>query len=395
VSQEFLLTSNPGPKLQWTAGLFYFQNRDTYETYVDNLPLFGFVNSHTRQGGSSTTTKSYAAFVDATYELSPQWFLTAGVRYAHDVVTDAYYNGNIFNGANPLTRNYVTPISSDTFTPRAVIRFKPNDRSSIYASYTRGYKAAVIDVGGSCQNGPSPQNPTPFICNTVKPETIDAFEIGYKYDDRALSLELSAFYYNYKNLQVSYFLSSQASIVNAAKSRIYGLDGQIRYRFGDSFELSAGAAWTHARYVEFNNAPIYFSCVGAPAGSCGPLDSYYVNRSLTLRDVTMQRAPEFTGNIAARYRADLGGGKLVLSGNLFYSSTVYAGPSGVQFPQKGYETLALRAEWTDPSDRFTIGLWGDNVTNSRYRTQVQYANNGIGANWNKPTTFGVDLGAKF
>lgn len=395
VSQEFLLTSHPGSKLQWTAGLFYFQNRDTYETYVDNLPLYGFVNSHTRQGGSSTTTKSYAAFIDATYELTPQWFITAGLRYAHDVVTDAYYNGNIFNGANPLTRNYVAPISSDTFTPRAVIRFKPNDRSSIYASYTRGYKAAVIDVGGSCQNGPSPQNPTPFVCNNVRPETVDAFEIGYKYDDRALTLELSAFYYNYKNLQVSYFLSSQASIVNAAKSRIYGLDGQIRYRFSDSFELSAGAAWTHARYVEFNNAPIYFTCVGAPVGACGPLDSYYVDRSLTLRDVTMQRAPEFTGNIAARYTADLGGGKLVLSGNLFYSSTVYAGPSGVQFPQKGYETVSLRAEWTDPSDRFTIGLWGDNVTNSRYRTQVQYANNGIGANWSKPTTFGVDLGAKF
>jgi iron complex outermembrane receptor protein len=109
----------------------------------------------------------------------------------------------------------------------------------------------------------------------------------------------------------------------------------------------------------------------------------------------MQRAPEFTGNIAARYSTDLGGGRFVLSGNLAYSSTVYAGPSGIQFPQKGYENLALRAEWTDSTDRYTIGLWGDNVTNSRYRTQVQYANNGIGANWNKPTTFGVDLSARF
>ena len=225
--------------------------------------------------------------------------------------------------------------------------------------------------------------------------TIDAFEIGYKYDDRALSVELSAFYYNYRNLQVSYFLSGQASIINAARSRIYGLDGQVRYRVSDSFEISAGAAWTHARYVEFTGAPIYRSCAGAPPGSCLPLDTFYVDRSQTLRDATMQRTPEFTGNIAARYSTDLGGGKFVLSGNLFYSSMFYAGPSGVQFPQKGYETLALRAEWTDPSDRFTIGLWGDNVTNSRYRTQVQYANNGIGANWNKPTTFGIDLGAKF
>ena len=403
-SQELLLTSRPGPKLQWTAGLFYFQNRDTYETYVDNLPAFtgvlptwNFNNNRSRQGGSSTLTKSYAAFADLTYELSPQWFITAGLRYAHDVVTDAYYNGNIFNvftvadpaRSVPTNRFYVTPISSDTFTPRAVIRYKPNDRSSIYASYTRGYKAAVIDVGGSCQNAPA------FSCNDVRPETIDAFEIGYKYDDRALSVELSGFYYNYKNLQISYFLSGQASIINAAKARIYGLDGQIRYRVSDSFEISAGAAWTHARYVEFIGAPIYRNCTAPGVGPCGPLDSFYVDTGTTLRNTTMQRAPEFTGNIAARYKADLGGGKLVLSGNLFYSSTVYAGPSGVQFPQKGYETLALRAEWTDPSDRFTIGLWGDNVTNSRYRTQVQYANNGIGANWSKPTTFGVDLGAKF
>lgn len=402
-TQEFLMTSKPGPKLQWTAGLFYFQNRDTYETYVDNLPPV-FVNSRTRQGGSSSTPKSYAAYVDATYELSPQWFLTAGVRYSHDVVTNAYFNGNIFNAlypwvplqyANPLTQFSVPSVSSDTFTPRAVIRFKPNDESSIYASYTRGYKAAVVDVGGSCQNPSLTPLGENFKCNDVKPETIDAFEIGYKYNDRALSLELSGFYYNYKNLQVSYFLSGQASIINAAKSRIYGLDGQVRYRFSDNFEINAGAAWTHARYVEFVNAPVYRSCVGALPGSCGPLDSFYVDRSQTLRDTTMQRAPDFTANIAARYSTDLAGGRFVLSGNLAYSSTVYAGPSGIQFPQKGYETLALRAEWTDASDRFSIGLWGDNVTNSRYRTQVQYANNGIGANWSKPTTFGVDLGAKF
>lgn len=398
VSQEFLLTSKPGGRVQWTAGLFYFQNRDTYVTYLDNLPLFGFT-SRTRQGGSSTLTKSYAAFADVTYELSPQWFLTAGLRYSHDAVEDAYYNNSIFAGGNGFSRTYVPSISSNTWTPRAVIRFKPSDRSSIYASYTRGYKAALIDVGGTCQNPtnlPSPSNPTGagFVCNNVQPEKIDAFEVGYKYDDRALSVELSAFYYNYKNLQVSYYLGGQASITNAARSRIYGLDGQIRYRFDDHFELSAGAAWTHARYVEFVGAPIYRQCPGF-CGVANPIDTFFVDISQTLRDVPMQRIPEFTGNIAARYTADLGGGKLVLSGNLFYSSKFYAGPSGVQFPQEGYESLSLRAEWTDPSDRYTIGLWGDNVTNSRYRTQVQYGNNGIGANWNKPTTFGIDLGAKF
>ena len=37
-SQEFLLTSKPGPRLQWTAGAYYLSYRDTYVTYIDSIP---------------------------------------------------------------------------------------------------------------------------------------------------------------------------------------------------------------------------------------------------------------------------------------------------------------------------------------------------------------------
>jgi iron complex outermembrane recepter protein len=402
-TQEMLFTSKPGNRLQWTAGLFYLENRDTYVTHIDNF--VGTPVGRIRLGGSSTTTKSYAAFVDATYEITPQLFLTAGARYAHDVVDNAYWNTRFLaptyekNGQPlpaPNGQVFVPGISSDRVTPRAVIRYKPNDRSSIYASYTRGYKAAIIAVGGTCQNAPD------YECNDVRPEVIDAFEIGYKYDDRALSFELAAFYYDYKDLQVSLFEAGTAKIVNAAKSRIYGLDGQIRYRFSEAFEVNAGAAWTHARYVEFTNAPIYVPCPSvAPAATCqapapagfGGISFLVIGQNLS--DVTMQRTPEFTGNIGARYRTDLGGGQLILSGNLYYSSSFFFGPSGVQFPQEGYETLSLRAEWRDPSDRFSIAAYGDNVTNNRYLTQVQYNNFSIGSNWSQPATFGIELGARF
>lgn len=401
-SQEFLLSSKPGTPLQWTAGLFYFQNRDTYITHVDYFPLAG-ITSRTRLGGSSTTTKSYAAFIDGTYEITPQLFVTAGVRYAKDKVGDAYWNPSLFLGQNPTQENEVPGISDDRVTPRFVVRYKPDDNSSIYASYTKGYKAAIIDVGGSCQI-----ISTNFTCSDVRPESIDAFEVGFKHDSRGLSFELSGFYYDYKNLQVSIFRASTAEIVNAAKSEIYGLDGQIRYRVSDAFELTAGAAWTHARYKTFGRtlangtvqgAPIYARCPAPQSpkyvGACGALDTFYVNTDTILKNVTMQRTPEFTGNIGARYTADLGGGKLTLSANGFYSSKFYFGPSGIQFPQKGYEVVSLRAQWEDPSETFTVALWGDNVTNSRYKTQVQATSFGIGSNWSKPVTYGVELGAKF
>mgnify|MGYP001157914837 FL=1 len=380
-SQEFLLTSKPGSPLQWTAGLFYFSNKDRYVTFIDNAG--SSAAKRIRLGGSSTTTKSLAGFLDLTYELTPQIFITAGARYAQDKVTDAYWNPRFSAAETP-----VPSISGNRLTPRFVIRYKPNDDASIYASYTKGYKAAIIDVGGSCQNAP-------FQCNDVRPESINAFEVGGKYSTGGLSFELAGFYYDYKNLQVSLYKVGTAEVINAAKSEIYGLDGQVRYEVTPAFQVNAGAAWTHARYKRFDNAPIYTPCPASALATCGASGISFLIVGQNLENVPMQRTPAFTANIGANYGVDLAGGELMLSGNFYHSSKFHFGPAGTQFLQPAYQTLALRAQWTDPSDRYSVALWGDNVTNSRYRTGAQYTNFGIGSNWNKPATYGVEVGIKF
>ena len=366
----------------WTAGLFYFENEDTYETYIDNAGGLRF-------GGSSAPTYSYAAFADGTYELFDDFFVTAGLRYARDEVRDAYYNQRFI-----VTPVYADDYSKDTITPRLVFRYKPSVETSIYASYSKGYKAGVIDVGGESTR-------------RVSPEDIDAFELGFKYGDGRLSFEAAAFYYDYKDLQVSIFTDAAAQILNAAKSEIYGLDGQVNYRFSDNFSVFAGGTYVHARYKKFgfvengvvNGAPLYASCPSPAtpkyAGTCTAGQIYYVNTDTILEDVRMQRVPEFTGNIGARYTTALAGGELALSGNLYYTSDFFFSPSGTQFYQGDYEVLSLRGQWTDPTDHMTLAVFGDNVTNSRYRTQVQYNNFGIGATYSQPVTYGVELGIRF
>lgn len=412
-SQEFLLTSKPGKRLQWTAGLFYFENTDQYLTYINNAG--NGPNERIRFGGSSTTVRSYAGFVDATYELVPEHlFLTAGARYARDQVDDAYFNTRFLapyldlnsNGTQdsgepnaPGGRVYMKDFAPDAVdfakssrvTPRVVLRYKPDDHASIYASYTKGYKAAIIDVGGSCQNAP-------YECTRVKPETINAYEVGFKYDRPGLSIEGAGFYYDYKDLQVSIYEAGTARIVNAAKSEIYGLEGSVRYKPVPAFEVSAGASWVHARYKHFENAPIYTPCASLDAGTqavCADNGISFLVLGQNLDNVTMQRTPEFTGFLGARYTADVGGGELALSGNLSYSSSFFFGPSGTQFKQGGYETLSLRAQWSAPGDRWYLAVYGDNVTNSRYKTAVEYGNFGVGASWSKPLTFGGEVGVKF
>jgi iron complex outermembrane receptor protein len=419
-SQEFLLTSKPGPRLQWTTGFFYFSNKDTYVTYFDP-GSFGGVNpftggpldTRTRLGGSSSTTKSFAGFADATYQITDKLFLTAGLRFSHDEVVDAYYNSPAIPPFDPAFQHPVPGISSNHVTPRVVLRYKPTDQSSIYASFTKGYKAAIIDVGGSCQDGPPAGN---FTCNPVKPESIYAYEVGYKYADRRLSFEVSGFYYDYKNLQVSEFLgNAQAFIINAAKSQIYGLDGEIHYKFGDHVQLNAGGAWTHARYKQFGGqsvngqtvgAPIYATCPTSAAGLAGLAPSYqaacaqggyvYVNTDTVLRNVHMQHVPDFTATIGPRVTTGMTDkGELALSGSLYYTSFFYFSPSGTQFKQPGYATVDLRLQWDDPTKKYFLAAYGTNVTDKRYRTQVQYNSYGIGATWNQPASWGIEAGAKF
>ena len=398
-SQEFIVNSKAGSPLQWTAGLNYFQIKDTWTigAAFGGGPFNPF-------GGSSTTTKSYAAFVDATYEVNDKVFVTLGGRYGHDAVSDGYFVTNFtttaYAGPNgetvpftgtPDTRIPVDTLKNDSFTPRVVLRYKPSNESSVYASFTRGYKAGILNVGGYSQQ-------------PVKPEKINAFEVGYKYETRGFQANLAGFYYDYKNLQVSSYQDGAAQIRNAASSEIYGAEAQLRYKLNDAFNVYGGVAWTHARYKSFENAPYYSYCDPAAAATsalfCAPPAlgglgaGALVQTSTDASGFKMQRAPEFTGNLGASYGADLGGGRLTLSGNVYYSSSFYFDPEQ-QFKQKAYEQLSLRAEWVDASERYKVALFGDNITNKRYQTQVLFNTLGTGAVWNSPVTYGIELGAKF
>lgn len=106
----------------------------------------------------------------------------------------------------------------------------------------------------------------------------------------------------------------------------------------------------------------------------------------------MHRTPEFTGNIGASYEFDLAGGHLNLSGNLYYSSEFFFGPSGIQFESPSFDNLSLRAQWDAPRDGWYVAVFGDNVTGARYPVQAQFNNFGIGATWNDPMSWGVEVG---
>ena len=402
VSQEFLLGSTGEGPLQWAAGLNYFRNEDlwTIGSSFIGAPIGSF-------GGSGTTTTSYAAFADVTWEFANRWFLTGGARYSDDTVSDAYFrlNGSSFTytdaNGNPVATTQeqretfaliqVDDLHNSDVTPRLVVRYEPSDVSSIYGSWTRGYKAGILNVGGQSQL-------------PVAPEEIDAYELGYKRDDGTLSFDVAAFYYDYQNLQVSSFQNGAAQIRNAASSTIYGAEAQARWRATDALIVFGGAGYTHAEYESFANAPFYSYCDPAIASpppalanpmACGPYGPGSLTQSIAdASGFQMQRSPEVTANLGASYDLALADGELTLSGNLYYSSDFFFDPAE-QFKQDAYTTLSLRAQWVDPSERFTLAVFGDNVAGERYQTQALFNTLGIGSVWSAPANWGVSAAARF
>lgn len=375
-TQEFLLSSNGDGDLQWTTGLFLFANENEY---VNNQASFGG-SPFARNGGSGTDTRSVAVFGDVTYALTDNLFLTGGLRFSYDETKDAYLTLDV-DPQGGLIQSDVESIDDTKVTPRVVLRYTPTDSSSLYVSYTEGYKSGLLNVGGKTLTGIE-----------VEPEELQAYEIGYKYSSNQLTFDVAAYYYDYQDLQVATFDGPQSLIENAASSRVYGLDAQLRWAMTEKLSVNVGGAYVNAKYEDFDRSQSWTQCLDLAAcgASFGMFEPSYVDAS----DNEMQRSPEFTANLGVVYTTGLADGWLSLSGTLYHTSDFYF-DSSEQFKQDSYQLLSLRAEWTDPSDRYTVALFADNVTDEEYRSQVLPQQMGALSMWGAPATFGVSFNARF
>ena len=110
----------------------------------------------------------------------------------------------------------------------------------------------------------------------------------------------------------------------------------------------------------------------------------------------------------AALKTGFAGGNLGLSANgSDTSSDVAANPSlygslagpalanTQRYRQDGYALLNAQVNWTDPSGQYTLGIYGDNITNTRYNFALSGGAFGDYSQGNEPATYGVRAGFKF
>ncbi|MGV7121965.1 TonB-dependent receptor [Sphingopyxis sp. 550A] len=231
----------------------------------NNLPPAFLGTPFFRNNTDDLKIKSYGIFGEAYFEFNDRLKLTAGLRYNNDkksvlarstlasFLVPFGQTGSAFDSpfvatfdADPGTPgNQIIQARSVKFnklTGRAVLDFKLTDDNLLYASYSRGYKSGGINP---------PLQPIFAVPESFKPEQVDAFEIGSKntFGNGALQLNLTAFYYKYKDLQLSKIVARTAVNDNVSAD-IYGFEVEGMVRPDPDWVINLGFSYLHTKVTE-------------------------------------------------------------------------------------------------------------------------------------------------
>ncbi|MAO03895.1 MAG: TonB-dependent receptor [Citromicrobium sp.] len=308
----------------------------------------------------------------------------------------------------------------DEFTGTAIISFKPTDRLMTYASYSRGYKAGGFNLDRSALQA-SPLVGNPAVTGSTAnlqfgQETVDAFEVGGKYDGRDWTLTAAAFYQRFSNFQLNTFNGSVFLVqnVNSCGADLGGADRDASGTTGacaaddvqpgviaKGVELELGLR--PARFLNANLGLTYAdtsyetNLIGNDTGA--PLDPAL----RLLPGDNLSNAPEITATASLSYTPPIGNSGLT---GLFYINTRmtsdYNTGSDLLYgkEQDGYVLVNGRIGIRGPDEKWAIELWAQNLFDQDY-TQVAFNTAFVApqqtysAYLAEPRTYGITVRAGF
>lgn len=230
-------------QLQWqmggnsvVVGAYYLDSTAKGQRRLD-FNLFGLPNF--QNAIDRNTTTAYALFGEAQLALTDQLKLIAGLRY-----NDEKRGLRIAAGDPPGLTDPATPFADaetfDAVSGRAGLTYEFTDETLAYATVSKGFKSGgVQNVDG--------------VIGNFQPETLWAYEAGVKHAlPRGGALEVSAFQYDYEDIQVFQVVNVfDFQVVNAAEARIRGVDASARLRAGENFGLNLSGTYLDATYRDF------------------------------------------------------------------------------------------------------------------------------------------------
>lgn len=345
--------------------------------------------------GGYVDTGSLAAFGDVNLDLTERLHLGLGARWTQDTKT-GHVNRATFLGAGrtpltggpaavPLVQNtlYTNEKDFTDFSPRVALSYDLSDELTGYVSWSNGFKSGGFDMRGDASL-------TPDTVNGYDPETVESWEVGLKgsvFDNR-LSFSSALFHNTYEDQQVTTQVPAGANVAsfvdNVGQSTLSGAEFEGSLFVSDNLTANFAVGYLEAEFDEF----LRYNLATQAYEDISDL-------------VVLQNAPKWTGYFGVTWRGDVAGGELAVTPSVSYRDDY----SQFEFPnpvldQEAYTLVDLSVVWTDPTDRYTVGLYGKNLTDEEYRVGA-YAfpgalfNNSLIGYYGPPQTVTASLQVKF
>lgn len=358
-THELRLASAEATKLEWVAGLYYFEqniNNDLLQIFGPDV--YAFLG--TRNSVIKTQTMHQALFGQGTYHVTDRLALILGARVSDESVD----SNKIFNDP---TSGVLAAYSAKKTDTGSVYRFGTqydiSDNIMGFATYTRGYKAGGVAV-----------TLTNSDYTEVEPEIPSNFEIGLRSDwfDGNMILNATAFYTTIEDFQIqSRPPGQQLGFItsNAAEVKSKGLEIELLSRPTDDLTINLNMALLDAAYDSFSGAACFpGQTVEEGCNRNGAGDP--LNGTQDLSGFDTLYAPNLSASLDVGYTFDLGGlaGKVTIGSSYRDDSMVYANNPTDSGRQEAYALVRGRVSLETQDGRYRVSLFGRNLADKRYAT---------------------------
>ncbi len=312
----------------------------------------------TREVTGCNNSKSTAAYIQSSIDISEQLSLTVGARYTKEEKAAYVNNGLAFSNVYPSDEwvpgyargdvAFPQVLGTDSngdgildapkkedwsrFTPRLGLEYQIDDNTMVFASYSQGFKSGTF-------------NPRATVNETAaNPEIVDSIELGIKKDwNDVLRTNVTIFSLDHKDRQYITVTPDPDDLTvlnqnlgNIKGSMVQGVEAEITW------------AATENLRVDF---------------SIGLLDAEIEDDpSIAAPLVGLSNTPDYTMNLAANYTMDTDMGYFVFSGGYYYRDDYLLFEDSESLLQEGYGTLNASVTWEGIEGNWYGGLHFKNLT---------------------------------
>ena len=323
-----------------------------------------FPDNHEEESRTEAVNSAFDFFFDVTYKILPKLSFTAGARATFEnfsIKNRAYHSGGapsvlgqwfVFADINRETgyinapdktalNFFFAPVENPTtrknfsaLTWRASLKYDFDDRSNVFAGYSRGRRPNVLQYNSVGE------------LSIIDAEKLHSFDAGYRFVNHRFMFDVSLYYQLYRNFQSSMWEGMNYLVVDVERATSYGIEISANAMINNYLNIFGNYSYAHSTFDEKDSD-------GNPQGNAGnsfrltPRNSFLVG---------FNAGVDITQNI-----------RIILTPTYSWKSHFWfedANDEGID--QDAFGLFNADLSLLFKQQRLTASLFGSNLTNEKY-----------------------------